>query len=92
VVQAWLVAQSTVDHTADEHRVETISVTCGNIVANTSFDIYATNTSQLNEPETDAGVSRSRSAAATVYGYAGQSIGGLGTRIYGTWTVHWRWN
>jgi hypothetical protein len=92
VVQAWLVAQSTVDHTADEHRVETISVTCGNIVANTSFDIYATNTSQLNEPETDAGVSRSRSAAATVYGYAGKSIGGLGTRIYGTWTVHWRWN
>lgn len=92
VVQAWLVAQATLDHTADEHRVETISVTCGNIVANTSFDIYATNTSQLNEPVTDAGISTFRSAAATIYGDAGRSIGGQGTRIYGTWTVHWRWS
>ena len=92
VLQAWLVAQPTIDHTADEHRVETISVTCGNIVANTSFDIYAQNTSQLNEPVTQAGVSKFRSAAATVYGNAGNSIGGLGTRIYGAWTVHWRWS
>lgn len=92
VVQAWLVAQATLDHTADEHRVETISVTCGNIVANTSFDIYAQNTSQLNEPLTDAGIDTFRSAAATVYGNAGRSIGGRGTRIYGTWTVHWRWS
>lgn len=92
VLQAWIVAQPTADHTADEHRVETISVTCGNIVANTSFDIYAQNTSQLCEPVTEVGVSRFRSAAATIYGYAGRSIGGQGTRIYGTWTVHWRWS
>ena len=92
VLQAWLVAQATADHTADEHRVETIAVTCGNIVANTSFDIYATNTSQLNEPLTDACVSTFRSTTATTYGYAGRSIGGNGTRIYGTWTVHWRWS
>lgn len=92
VLQAWLVAQPTADHTADEHRFETISVTCGNIVANTSFDIYAQNTSQLCEPVTEAGVSTFRSAAATVYGYAGRSVGGKGTRIYGQWTVHWRWS
>lgn len=92
VLQAWLVAQPTADHTADEHRVETISVTCGNIVAGTGFDIYAQNTSQLNEPLAEAGVSSFRSAAATVYGYAGRSVGGQGTRIYGTWTVHWRWS
>ena len=92
VVQAWLVAQATADHTADEHRVETISVTCGNIVANTSFDIYAQNTSQLTEPLAVAGVSTFRSAAATLYGYAGSSVGGQGTRIYGQWTVHWRWS
>lgn len=92
VLQAWIVAQPTADHTADEHRVETISVTCGNIVANTSFDIYAQNTSQLCEPVTEAGVSKFRSAAATVYGYAGRSVGGQGTRIYGQWTVHWRWS
>lgn len=92
VLQAWLVAQPTADHTADEHRVETISVTCGNIVPNTSFDIYATNTSQLNEPLVEAGLATFRSTAATVYGYAGRSVGGQGTRIYGTWTVHWRWS
>jgi len=92
IIQAWLVAQPTADHTADEHRVETISVTCGNIVVDTSFDIYAQNTSQLNEPLTDAGMDRFRSTAATIYGNAGRSIGGQGTRIYGTWTVHWRWS
>lgn len=92
VLQAWLVAQATADHTADEHRVETIAVTCGNIVANTSFDIYATNTSQLNEPLTDARMDSFRSTAATTYGNAGRSVGGQGTRIYGTWTVHWRWS
>lgn len=92
VLQAWLVAQPTADHTADEHRVETIAVTCGNIVPNTSFDIYATNTSQLNEPLQEAGLATFRSAAASVYGYASPSIGGIGTRIYGTWTVHWRWS
>jgi len=92
VVQAWLVAQPTADHTADEHRVETISVTCGNIVAGTGFTIYAQNTSQLNEPLTEAGIARFRSAATSVYGYSGPSIGGNGTRIYGTWTVHWRWS
>jgi hypothetical protein len=92
VLQAWLVAQPTADHTADEHRVETISVTCGNIVPNTSFDIYATNTSQLNEPMAMSSPARFRTAAATVYGYQERSTGGRGTRIYGTWTVHWRWS
>ena len=92
IIEAWLVAQPTADHTADEHRVETISVTCGNIVAGTGFTIYAQNTSQINEPLTDAGVSRFRSTTATTYGYAGRSIGGRGTRIYGTWTVAWRWS
>ena len=92
IIEAWLVAQPTADHTADEHRVETISVTCGNIVAGTGFTIYAQNTSQLNEPLTDAGVSTFRSTTATIYGYAGRSIGGNGTRIYGTWTVAWRWS
>jgi hypothetical protein len=92
IIEAWLVAQPTADHTADEHRVETISVTCGDIVAGTGFTIYAQNTSQLNEPLTDAGMDRFRSTAATSYGNAGRSIGGRGTRIYGTWTVAWRWS
>lgn len=92
VVQAWLVAQATADHTADEHRIETLSVSCGNIVAGVGFDIYAQNTSQLNEPLTPAAVARFRQTSASIYGNAGNSVGGCGTRIYGTWTVHWRWS
>jgi len=90
-VQAWLMAKATTDHTADEHRIETISVTAGNIVTGTGFTIYAQNTSQLNERLGKAGIDRFRSTAATVYGYTAESVGGQGTRIYGKWTVAWRW-
>ena len=90
-VQAWLQPAATADHTADEHRVETITVTAGNIVPATGFTIYASNSSQLNEPLEVAGPSRFRTAAATVYGYAGRSRGGIGTRIWGRWNVGWRW-
>ena len=92
VVSAWLQPEATDDHTADEHRVETISVMAGSVVSATGFTIYAQNTSQLNEPLQPAGMARFRSTAATVYGNAGNSIGGKGTRIYGKWTVAWRWS
>lgn len=92
VVHAWLQPTDTDDHTADEHRVETISVMAGNVIPGTGFTIYATNTSQLNEPLADAGVDRFRSTAATSYGYAGRSVGGQGTLIYGKWTVAWKWS
>lgn len=92
VVQAWIVAQDTADHTADEHRVETISVTCGNIVAGTGFTIYAQNTSQLNEPLIQEGNNKNRNALTMLLGASSPSVGGIGTRIYGTWTVHWRWS
>lgn len=90
-VQAWLQPQATADHTADEHRVETISVCAGNITPTVGFTIYASNSSQLNEPIQPANPSTFRSAAASVYGYVGDGTGGQGTRIYGRWTVGWRW-
>lgn len=92
VVTAWLQPADTDDHTADEHRVETMSVMAGNVIAGTGFTIYAQNTSQLNEPLTDAGMDTFRSTSTTSYGNAGRSIGGRGTRIYGKWTVAWRWS
>lgn len=92
VVSAWLQPADTDDHTADEHRVETISVMAGNIVAGTGFTIYASNTSQLCEPLALAGVAGFRSAATSVYGGAGASVGGKGTRIFGKWTVAWKWS
>lgn len=47
VVNAWLTPSATVDHSPDEHLVETIEILAGNIVAGTGFTIYAANTSQL---------------------------------------------
>lgn len=41
-VSAWLEATATADHSADEHRVEDISVLAGAIVPGTGFTIYAT--------------------------------------------------
>jgi len=90
-VQAWLQPAATADHTADEHRVETITVTAGNITPGVGFKIYASNSSQLYEPLTMSSPSRFRTAAATVYGYQERSAGGRGTRISGVWSVGWRW-
>jgi hypothetical protein len=93
LVEAFLFPAVTADHTADEHVVETIRVIAGNVVAGTGFTVYATNTSTLNEPLGFAGVSTYRDAATAVYGSGGaESIGGIGTRIYGTWSIGWVWN
>jgi hypothetical protein len=92
LVEAWIFPAATADHSADEHLVETIRVVAGNVVAASGFTIYAVNTSQLNEPLGQAGIAGFRSAATSVYGYADESSGGTGTRIYGTWSVGWVWN
>jgi len=93
LVEAWLRMEATADHSADEHLVETIKVLAGNIVAGTGFTIYGINTSELNEPLELSGVSRFRSAGGTVHGRPGEpSVGGMGMRLYGTWTIAWCWN
>lgn len=91
LVEAWLFPAATADHSADEHIVETIKVFAGNVSNGVGFTIYAVNTSQLNEPLQKVGPSTFRSAAATVYGDSDESVGGQGTRIYGTWSVGWVW-
>lgn len=40
-IKAWLMPVDTADHSADEHRVESIDVYAGNLVAGTGFTIYA---------------------------------------------------
>ena len=91
LVEAWIFPATTADHTADEHIVESIKVFAGNVSNGVGFTIYAVNTSQLNEPLGKAGISGFRPAATSVYGYADESSGGTGTRIYGTWSVGWVW-
>jgi len=41
LVEAWVRCESSADHTVDEHSVEALKITTGNIVAATGFDIYA---------------------------------------------------
>lgn len=92
LVEAWLRPVATADHTADEHMLETLKVFAGNIVAATGFTIYGFNTSQLNEPvrEQRYGTGLGRiNAAEPAPGNADQD--GLGTRLYGQWTVAWAW-
>jgi hypothetical protein len=92
LVEAWIFPAATADHTADEHIVESIKVFAGAVSNGVGFTIYAVNTSQLNEPLAPAGVGNFRSAATTVYGNSLPSVGGIGTRIYGTWSIGWVWN
>lgn len=99
LVEAWIRPVDTADHTADEHMLETIKVFAANIVAGTGFTIYGFNTSQLNEPiEVKPHDYNVITTSATAIGakvaapgaVAGQK-GGIGTRIYGQWTVAWAW-
>lgn len=84
LTEAWIYPIATADHTADEHWVENIQATAGNTVPGTGFTIYARNTNNLNEP---------------TFGLPGElrdspidGVGGLGTRLYGLFTVAWVWN
>lgn len=98
LVEAWLRPAATVDHSADEHMLETIKVFAGNIVAGTGFTIYGFNTSQLNEPLDSVSMTYGRAPAAGGGGggkqdqQAGRAGGGTGMRIYGQFTVAWVWN
>jgi len=94
LVEAWLYPVDTADHLADEHMLETIKVVAGNIVAGTGFTIYAFNTSQTNEALQAANALGTFTAKPTtpIWGYIAPYIGGMGTRIYGQWTVAWVWN
>ena len=49
LVEAWIFPVATSDHSADEHSLENIYVTAGNIAAGTGFTIYARDANQLYE-------------------------------------------
>lgn len=78
LVEAWLYPKATADHSADEHLVESIApVLAGNIVAGTGFTIYVRNASDLFDHAPRFG---------------GDGGTGMGTRLYGLWTVAWAWS
>lgn len=49
LAEAWLWPVATVDHTADEHRVEELMVFAGNVVAGVGFTVYG-----VHRPATNA--------------------------------------
>jgi hypothetical protein len=94
LVEAWIRPADTADHLADEHMVETLKVFAGNIQAGTGFTIYGFNTSQLNEPvtpTTDVVPLHIGGLQPTGGSPAQHTQGGIGTRIYGQWTIAWAW-
>ncbi len=94
LAEAWLIPVDTADHPADEHLVETIEVRAGPCVAGVGFAIYARNTSQLNEPldPIKGKQTTTKGVLQQPNGTQQQMAGGMGTRIYGQWTVGWVWN
>lgn len=95
-VEAWIRAEDSADHTADEHIVETIQARAAGIIAGTGFRIHAWNTSQLNEPvpETAAVTSGAARGGGGLQHPSNPNDlgGGKGTRLYGVWNVSWVWN
>lgn len=51
VVEVWINPVASVDHTADEHLVETLGVGYITIVANTGFTLRAFNINQNGQPD-----------------------------------------
>jgi hypothetical protein len=92
LVEAWFRPVDTADHSADEHMLETIKVFAHSIVPGTGFTISGFNTSQLNEPLSDPDTDKRAALGTSPRTGAAPGIGGMGTRIYGKWTVAWVWN
>jgi len=91
-VQAWLRAEDSDDHLAEEHLVETIAVAATDFVTGVGFTIRAWNTSQLNEALQAPGNNRNRNALTMTLAAPLPSVGGTGTRLYGKWNVNWKWS
>lgn len=93
-VLAWIRLEASADHSADEHMLETIEVYAGNIVPGTGFTIYALNACETQEPlEWAPSVRHSVPEVAVALSKAitNPYVGGLASRLYGTWNVQWQW-
>jgi hypothetical protein len=76
LVEAWIVAKTTADHSADEHLADPPRLVAGKITPGVGFEIdgFARDPARVAAPIV-------RGQAAT------QKVG----RPYGKWSVQWRW-
>jgi len=79
-VDAWIIAEATSDHSADEHWVDPPQIVAGNIVPGVGFTLYA-------RSQGSAGGSPD-AAFANQYNDNAQTGAPL---AYGAWTVAWQW-
>jgi hypothetical protein len=77
VIEAWVVAKDTVDHSADEHLVDTPRLICGAIVLGTGFTIYAMPRETRRGPLSPL--------------HRGQRKTAKSSLPYGKWSIAWRW-
>lgn len=94
LVEAWLRPETTADHSADEHMLETLKVFAADIVAGVGFTIHGFNSSEINEREPPQFFEQGNALAGQQRGprHAANYSEGKGTRLYGAWSVAWVWN
>lgn len=92
-LEAWLEPGDTVDHSSDEHIVESpnLRIIAADVVPGTGFTIHGVYQAPQDEPLEFGGVAGFRSVAGAVYGYAAPSVGGRVHRVHGRWKVGWVW-
>jgi hypothetical protein len=92
--EAWLIAEDTQEHSADEHLLEeNLRVMVGGLSAGTGYTIYA----QVIEPPLGPDPPYARCGSHSGTAQAGASVGVVptmrgNTRLYGRYTVGWVWN
>lgn len=96
LVYCWIKPEATVDHSADEHLVETIKVFASDVSAGVGFTLHALNTSEAVEPDIPPAAMlgwSSGTGGASGLGQAARNNlpnrGGKGTLIRGKWSVGW---
>ena len=96
LVYCWIKPEDTVDHSADEHLVETIKVYASDVLAGVGFTLHALNTSEAVSPGIPVEALRGRFSgvgAAFGRGQAARNtavnLGGAGTLLTGKWSVGW---
>jgi len=81
IVEAWIAAAASADHSADEHWIDPPRVMAGNIVPGTGFTVYGVILDGTN------GADGQNPAVGP-----GSANGNTGNQLcYGKWSVNWRW-
>jgi len=92
VVEAWLRIEDSADHSADEHRIEELALSVGDIVAGVGFTIYGRTTNNAPQPVPSPYPVRVAGSGAGVNTRRPNNLRDYGNLIDGIWTVQWRWS